>query len=131
MIKNPSFGAALKSLWHDRCTVSTMQNSEKANSAFTQQTETVLFANEPCRLSHKTVTIATDVANAARTFQQTVLFLQEHKLYDYEQLTQKAEASKDQFNILSAQIKDAEKRMAEISVMKKQLINYSKTRQVY
>ena len=75
MIKNPTFGAALKSLWHDRCTVSTMQNSEKANSAFTQQTETVLFANEPCRLSHKTVTIATDVANAARTFQQTVLFL--------------------------------------------------------
>ena len=62
---------------------------------------------------------------------QTVLFLQEHKLYDYEELSQKAEAAKDQFNILSAQIKDAEKRMAEISVMKKQLINYSKTRQVY
>ena len=75
MIKNPTYGAALKSLWHDRCTVSTMQNSGKVNSAFTQQTETVLFANEPCRLSHKTVTIATDVANAARTFQQTVLFL--------------------------------------------------------
>ncbi len=62
---------------------------------------------------------------------QTVLYLQEHKLYDYEELSKKAEASKDQFNILSAQIKDAEKRMADISVMKKQLINYSKTRQVY
>ena len=33
--------------------------------------------------------------------------------------------------MLSAQIKDAEKRMTEISVMKTQLINYSKTRQVY
>ena len=62
---------------------------------------------------------------------QTVLYLQEHKLYDYKELSQKAEASKDQFNILSVQIKDAEKRMTEISVMKKQLINYSKTRQVY
>lgn len=61
----------------------------------------------------------------------TVLYLQEHKLYDYKELSQKAEAAKDQFNILSAQIKDAEKRMTDISVMKKHLINYSKTRQVY
>lgn len=75
MVKNATFGAAIKSLWHDRCTVSTMRNSEKATSAFTQQTPTVLFANEPCRMSHKTVTIATDIANAARTFQQTVLFV--------------------------------------------------------
>ena len=62
---------------------------------------------------------------------QTVLYLQEHKLYDYEELSQKAEASKDQFNMLSNQIKDAERRMTEISVMKNQLINYTKTRQVY
>ena len=62
---------------------------------------------------------------------QTVLYLQENKLYDYEELSKKVEASKEQFNILSAQIKDAEKRMTEISVMKTQLINYSKTRQVY
>lgn len=36
-----------------------------------------------------------------------------------------------QFNALSEQIKSAEKRMAEIPVLKTHIINYSKTRDVY
>ena len=62
---------------------------------------------------------------------QTVLYLQEHNLLDYEELSQKAASVKDQFNQLSTQIKDAEHRMAEISVMRKHIINYAKTREIY
>ena len=62
---------------------------------------------------------------------ETVLYLQKHNLLDYNDLSRKSDAVTDEFNILSAQIKDAEKRMAEIAVMKKHIINYVKTKDVY
>ena len=49
---------------------------------------------------------------------ETVLFLQKHNLRDYNDLSRKSDAVTEEFNMLSAQIKDAEKRMAEIAVMK-------------
>lgn len=75
MVESKEYAAALRSLWCDRCTVSVMRNSEKSGSSFTKQTRTVLFADEPCRLIHKSVTIASDAGTAARMFQQTVLIL--------------------------------------------------------
>lgn len=43
----------------------------------------------------------------------------------------KAEPEPEHYNLLAVQIKAAEKRMAEIAVLRTQIINYSKTRDVY
>ncbi|MDD3231416.1 MAG: relaxase/mobilization nuclease, partial [Oscillospiraceae bacterium] len=61
---------------------------------------------------------------------QTVLFIEDHDL-DFDALSAKADAASTRFNDLSAQVKAAEKRMAEIAVLKTHIINYSKTRDVY
>ena len=62
---------------------------------------------------------------------QTVLYLQEHDLLDYDELVKKANGSSTRFRELSAEIKTAEQRMAELSVMRSQIINYAKTRDTY
>ena len=62
---------------------------------------------------------------------QTVLFLQEHNLLNYAELAEKTEGASETFRKLSDQIKDAEKRMAEISALRSQIINYAKTRETY
>ena len=62
---------------------------------------------------------------------QTMNYLQEHGLTDFNVLSQKAAAASARFSALSAEIKDAEKRMAEIAVMRTQIINYARTRDTY
>ena len=62
---------------------------------------------------------------------QTVLYLEEHKLMDYAELSKRASSASARFSELSDKIKAAEKRMAEIAVMQKQIINYAKTREMY
>ena len=62
---------------------------------------------------------------------QTYNYLREHGLLDYGELEEKAAAATEQFHALSAQIKAAETRMAEIAVLKTHIINYAKTRDVY
>lgn len=62
---------------------------------------------------------------------QALLFLQEHDCRDYEELAKRASDASDRFSDLSAQIKSAEARMAEIQVLRTHIINYSKTRDVY
>ena len=62
---------------------------------------------------------------------QTVAYLQEHELLDYDILADRAAAASGKFNELSAQIKTAEARMAEIAVMRTHIINYAKTRNTY
>ena len=62
---------------------------------------------------------------------QTVNYLREHGLMDYDVLNQKTADATGRFNRLSDEIKAAEKRMAEIAVLKTHIINYSKTRDVY
>ena len=61
---------------------------------------------------------------------QTVNFLTEHQLLDYAELAEKAAATAHH-NELSAKIKAAEKRMAEIAVLRTHIINYAKTRETY
>lgn len=62
---------------------------------------------------------------------QTYNYLREHGLLDYAELEEKAAAATEQFHVLSAQIKAAETRMAEIAVLKTHIANYAKTRDVY
>jgi len=62
---------------------------------------------------------------------QTVNYLREHGLLDYDELKKKSSDATARFNDLSEQIKTAEKRMAEIAVLKTHIINYSKTRDIY
>ena len=62
---------------------------------------------------------------------QTINFLTENNLLDYTDLEKKAQAATDTFNRLSTEIKTAEKRMAEIAVLKSHIANYAKTRDVY
>lgn len=62
---------------------------------------------------------------------QTLNYLSENGLLEYAALEKKAAAVSARFNELSAQIKDAEKRLAEIAVLKTHIINYVKTRDAY
>jgi hypothetical protein len=62
---------------------------------------------------------------------QTLNYLTENGLLDYGELEEKTAKATARFNELSAQIKAAENRMAEIGNLKKQIYNYSKTRAVY
>ena len=58
-------------------------------------------------------------------------FLTEHNLLNYAVLEEKAEAATARHNELSAKIKAAEKRMAEIAVLRTHIVNYAKTRETY
>jgi len=79
MLTPKEYAAALRSLWCDRCTVYVMQNSEDDNSPFSEQEWSVLFEAEPCRMTHKSVTITNDTDHAASTYQSTVLILDKAK----------------------------------------------------
>ena len=62
---------------------------------------------------------------------QTINFLTENNIADYETLVEKTKAAADRYHELSQQIKDLEKRMAEIIEMQNHIINYSKTKDVF
>ena len=62
---------------------------------------------------------------------QTMNYLTERNLLDYKVLEEKAAAAAAHHHALSAQIKAAEKRMAEIAILRTHIINYVKTREVY
>ena len=62
---------------------------------------------------------------------QTVAYLQDHDLMDYAALSQRADAVSAEYHDLADRIKMAETRMAEIAVLRTQIINYAKTRDTY
>ena len=75
-------------------------------------------------------------ANWAKRFNlkqmaQTVAYLQDHDLMDYAALSQRADAASAKYHELSDRIKTAETRMAEIAVLRTQIVNYVKTRDTY
>ena len=77
-----------------------------------------------------------DYANWAKRFNlkqmaQTVAYLQDHGLMDYAALTEKTDAASTKYHALSDKITAAETRMAEIAVLRTQIINYVKTRDTY
>ena len=58
---------------------------------------------------------------------QTMNYLSEHNLLEYAVLEEKAAAATVHHNEVSAQIKAAEKSMAEIAVLRTHIVNYTKT----
>lgn len=62
---------------------------------------------------------------------QTLQFLQERDIRSYDVLSERANGSAAKFNELSQTIKDAEKRLGEIAVLRTHIINYAKTKEVY
>lgn len=61
---------------------------------------------------------------------QTLLFLQEHDLRDYEELAKRAQSSADRFNEISARQKKLEGRLYEISELKKHKLHLLHVRDV-
>lgn len=62
---------------------------------------------------------------------KTLIFLQENKLTNMDELNSKVESATKRFHELQETIKAAEKRMTEISELRTQIIHYAKTREVY
>lgn len=62
---------------------------------------------------------------------QTLLFLEEHGLRDYDELALKAQSASNRFGEISEKQKALEGRLVEIAALKKHIINYSKTRDTY
>ena len=68
---------------------------------------------------------------AFEVLMQETPYLQDHELLDYAVLSEKAAAASAHFNELSARIKAAETRMAEIAVLREHIVGYAKTRDTY
>lgn len=62
---------------------------------------------------------------------QTMIFLREHGIENIDQLHEKTKQSTERFDQLDEKIKTAEKRLVEIASLKKHIINYAKTKDVY
>ena len=74
MVNISEYTAAIKSLWVDKCTV-TVKTSTKNSIGRNIQTDTTLFADEPCRLSFSNVTVTDESSHAAQRVQSTVLLI--------------------------------------------------------
>ena len=62
---------------------------------------------------------------------KTLLFLQEQKISNADELRERAAAATERYHTLGDSIKAAEKRMGEIAVLRAHIVNYAKTRDVY
>ena len=62
---------------------------------------------------------------------KTLLFLQEQKIGNAEELRERAAAATERYHAMGDSIKAAEARLTEIAVLKTHIINYAKTRPVY
>lgn len=62
---------------------------------------------------------------------QTLLYLHEHGIRDYDTLAERAGSSSERFKELSDRMKADEKRLGEIAVLKTHIVNFAKTREVY
>ena len=62
---------------------------------------------------------------------KTLNYLTERGLLEYAALEEQTEAATAQYRQLSDQLKAIEKRMADLSAMRTQILNYIKTRDTY
>lgn len=66
---------AVKSLWKGVCTVTVKSYETDENTGFAVENESSICANEPCRISHKTVTVLSPTDHAYKKVQATVLYI--------------------------------------------------------
>ena len=66
-----------------------------------------------------------------KSMAETLLFIQNHDFADFDALSDYADAASGRTKELTAKIKAAESRMAEIAVLKTHIINCAKTRDIY
>lgn len=66
-----------------------------------------------------------------KQYAKTINYLTENNLLNYEELKIKAEGITEEFSAISNSIKSAEKRMAEISILQKNIAQFAKTKAVY
>ena len=62
---------------------------------------------------------------------KTLIFLQEKKIGSIEEMQERVDIATARYHELSDSIKAAEKRMAEIAVLRAHIVNYAKTRPIY
>lgn len=62
---------------------------------------------------------------------KAVLYLKQHDIRSYDDLEKNVKTATERFTELSASIKEKEKRLAEIQVLKKHIFDYFKTKDVY
>jgi len=62
---------------------------------------------------------------------QTLIFLREQGIESTKQLEERTAELTGKFNAVDGELKRAEERLTEIAALKKHLINYAKTREIY
>ena len=62
---------------------------------------------------------------------KTRIFLKEHGINSMDELREKANSTSADFDRIDKELKSAEQRLVEIAALKKNIINYAKTREVY
>lgn len=66
---------ALKTLWNDSCTVYVQTSVKNPNNKRTEFVETILFENQPCKLSFESLSTTTQNSHAPAITQGAKLFL--------------------------------------------------------
>jgi hypothetical protein len=66
---------ALQTLWNDTCTVYVQEKVQNPNNKRTEFVETVLFENEPCKLSFESINTTSENGNISAVTQSVKLFL--------------------------------------------------------
>lgn len=66
---------ALQTLWNDLCTVYVQTKTQNPNNKRTEFVESVLFENQPCKLSFESLNSASENGNVSTITQSAKLFL--------------------------------------------------------
>lgn len=75
MVSDRSYENAVKILWHDRCDICILKNEKDLRTGKTNQAWVPVLSDLPCRLSFRNATTPTETDSAARTAQETKLFI--------------------------------------------------------
>lgn len=68
---------------------------------------------------------------SAKQIAKSIIFLKEHNFANYDEFAKGVKDKQQEYAELAEKIKSAEKRLSEIAVLKKHIINYSKTKDIY
>lgn len=68
---------------------------------------------------------------SAKQIAKSIIFLKEHDFANYGEFARSFKERQERYAELSKSIRAAEKRLSEIAVLKKHIINYSKTKDIY